>query len=58
MEEKKRRCCCGKKTKQTDEALREFPGVAVNRADDNADTTALEKERTRTLNNNPRNSDS
>ncbi len=58
MEEKKKRCCCGKKTKRSSEsASQEFPGVAINKADGNACSEALEKERTRTLNNNPRNND-
>lgn len=58
MEEKKKRCCCGKKNRQSgNSASQEFPGVAVNKADDNVNSVALEKERTRTLNNNPRNND-
>lgn len=36
-------------------AEREYPGVAVNEADKDADTKELVDERTCTLNNNPRN---
>ncbi len=45
-----------KKQKQVPAADR-YPGVAVNRADNNKDTEKLQKERTCTLNNNPRNDD-
>ncbi|MCM1067018.1 MAG: hypothetical protein NC418_05525 [Muribaculaceae bacterium] len=38
-----------------DYAVDNFPGAAVNHADDNEVDSALVKERTRTLNNNPRN---
>lgn len=34
-----------------------YPGVAVNEADDQRDNKDLIKERTHTLNNNPRNND-
>lgn len=47
---------CGTK-KATDEQAMEYPGVAVNKADNDKITEALEKERTATLNNNPRNDD-
>ncbi len=40
-----------------DHAIDNLPGAAVNHADDNADNKELVKERTRTLNNNPRNND-
>lgn len=36
-------------------ASKKYPGVAVNEADDNKDTVKLQKERTCTLGNNPRN---
>ena len=54
--ETKKKCCCKKKVaeiKPTDE----LPGVAINKADDNAVNKELVKERTSTLNNNPRNND-
>lgn len=51
MEEKKS-CCCTKK--QTEE---ELPGAAVNVADNDKVDAELVKERTSTLNNNPRNTD-
>ena len=34
-----------------------YPGADINAADDNKADTRLEKERTETLNNNPRNTD-
>ena len=37
------------------DALNNLPGMAINKADDNKVTEKLEKERTATLNNNPRN---
>ncbi len=36
-------------------AVDTYPGVAVNYGDDGKNDKALEKERTRTINNNPRN---
>lgn len=48
---------CKKRTK-SETAARDagrYPGVAVNRADENDVNRKLEKERTATLNNNPRN---
>lgn len=40
---------------ELDKARQDFPGAAVNVADDNADNPNLVKERTAALNNNPRN---
>ncbi|MBD5209780.1 MAG: hypothetical protein HDS69_10685 [Bacteroidales bacterium] len=40
---------------EIEEARRDLPGAAVNAADENADNSELVKERTATLNNNPRN---
>lgn len=45
------------KKEQLEQAELDYPGVAVNVADNEKDTPGLEKERTCTLNNNPRNSD-
>lgn len=47
-------------TKQTkkekiEEAVKEYPGAAVNSADNDAESPCLVKERTKTLNNNPEN---
>lgn len=56
MEEKKKRCCC-KKTAEKTTPSQSYPGVAINEGDDGKDTRELQKERTATLNNNPRNSD-
>lgn len=53
MEEKKT-CGCGC-TKQ--EAREDLPGAAVNAADNDKVNEDLVKERTSTLNNNPRNTD-
>lgn len=39
------------------EALRDLPGASIDYADDVKATDAEEKERTKTLNNNPRNND-
>ncbi len=36
---------------------REYPGVAINAGDDGKDDASLVKERTKALNNNPRNDD-
>lgn len=38
-------------------ALRDLPGAAIDKADDNKTNPGLVKERTQTLNNNPRNND-
>ncbi len=38
-------------------ALNDLPGATINKADDNKVSEKLEKERTCTLNNNPRNND-
>lgn len=37
--------------------LDNYPGVAINVGDDNKNSLKLEKERTKTLNDNPRNND-
>lgn len=47
---------CGIK-KATDEQAMEYPGVAINKSDNDKVSEKLEKERTETLNNNPRNND-
>ena len=39
------------------DALNNLPGMAINKADDGKVSEKLEKERTATLNNNPRNND-
>lgn len=39
------------------DALGNLPGMAINKADDGKVSEKLEKERTATLNNNPRNND-
>ncbi|MCM1349123.1 MAG: hypothetical protein NC338_06880 [Firmicutes bacterium] len=54
MEEKKKKCCATKKTTVSADAIDEYPGVAVNKADDGKVDKKLVKERTCTLNNNPR----
>lgn len=56
MEEKKKRCCCRSK-KQEAKASEDFPGVAINQGDADKVSKKLVKERTETLNNNPRNND-
>lgn len=53
-------CNCNKKKQQAEAAQASkdagrYPGVAVNMADDEDVDRKLEKERTHTLNNNPRN---
>lgn len=45
-------CCCSRKNAQED-----LPGAAINEADGNKVDEALVEERTKTLNNNPRNND-
>lgn len=40
---------------EQEKAEQQYPGAAINNADNNADTEALVDERTCTLNNNPRN---
>ncbi|MDE6464381.1 MAG: hypothetical protein K2L16_07090 [Muribaculaceae bacterium] len=42
---------------EIDRAEQNHPGVAVDRADDGKATPRLVRERTKTLNNNPRNND-
>lgn len=50
--EKKKSCGCSK-----NKAREDFPGAAVNAADNDKINKGLVDERTCTLNNNPRNSD-
>ena len=45
------------KAEETVKDAGRYPGVAVNSADNNKTERTLEKERTATLNNNPRNTD-
>lgn len=56
--EEKRKCCFKAKLSKDDEMTKgeqEYSGVAVNRGDNEKNSPELIKERTRTLNNNPRN---
>lgn len=43
--------------KSIEEAVKDFPGAAINSADNEKDTEKLVEERTKTLNDNPRNND-
>lgn len=54
--ENKKRCGCRKTKVTTDanQASKEYSGIAVNQADGDAVDATLVKERTATLNNNPR----
>ncbi len=52
-----RSCSAEEKKTMVDNALRDLPGAAVDTADHEKDDRCLEKQRTRTLNNNPRNND-
>ncbi len=45
----------GDAAEKVKDALGNLPGAAINKADDNKVSSKLEKERTCTLNNNPRN---
>lgn len=45
------------KKERIEQAERDYPGIAVNNADHAKDNKALQKERTHTLNNNPRNTE-
>lgn len=47
----------GNTAEKVKNALNDLPGAAINKADDNKVNEKLEKERTCTLNNNPRNND-
>lgn len=53
--EKKRKCCC--RSKGQTPAPDIYPGASVNQADNKKVDKKLVKERTATLNNNPRNND-
>jgi hypothetical protein len=55
--ETKRKCCKKAAASKEEKAqgAREYSGVAINRGDDNAVSPELVRERTSTLNNNPRN---
>lgn len=55
MEEKKCNYDANKKPANATKPADQYPGVAVNDGDKNKDTSALQRERTSTLNNNPRN---
>lgn len=56
--ETKRKCCCkSRKTVSKDQAAEEYSGIAINKADGNKVTEKLVKERTETLNDNPRSDD-
>lgn len=52
-----RRCCSANQAKAKDAACREYPGAAIDAADNDRVTKRLEKQETKTLNNNPRNDD-
>ena len=54
--ETNKKCGCGCRSKK-EQATDTYPGVAVNVADNGKADKKLEKERTRPLNNNPRNND-
>ncbi len=45
------------KKERIEQAERDYPGIAVNNADHAKDNKGLQKERTRILNNNPRNTE-
>ena len=47
----------GNTAEKVKNALKDLPGAAINKADNNKVSEKLEKERTCTLNNNPRNND-
>lgn len=54
--EKKHKCCCGSKKEATKaENEQKYSGVAVNESNGEKVDADLVKERTATLNNNPRN---
>lgn len=53
--ESKKKCCCKKKVTTKVENEQMYSGVAVNQADGNKVDPELVRERTSTLNNNPRN---
>lgn len=56
--ETKRKCCSKAKLSKSEEITKgeqEYSGVAINRGDNDKDSKELIRERTRTLNNNPRN---
>lgn len=46
-----------KDKKVADDPIKEYPGVAVNKADNDKDDECLQKQSTKQLNNNPRNHD-
>lgn len=46
-----------KKAEQSVQDALDYPGVAINDGDDEKENKELVKERTKTLNNNPRNND-
>lgn len=54
MSEDKKSCGC---SCNRDKALNDLPGAAINEADRDKVSEELVKERTKTLNNNPRNTD-
>lgn len=51
----KNKCGCRKSTEAKDPASTQYPGVAVDKADDDKVSQTLVDERTSMLNNNPRN---
>lgn len=53
--EKKKTTCCNCKNEAAEAAVNEYPGAAIDVADDEKVTKAEVKERTSALNNNPRN---
>ncbi len=57
--ETKRKCGCRKKSTAQDntDKAQSYSGIAIDKADGDKVTPALVKERTATLNNNPRNDD-
>lgn len=57
MESNTKRCCKTKKTNQSEKPAQDYAGVAVNIADDNTVDAKMVKDRTKSMNNNPRNDD-
>ncbi len=57
METKKKSCSCRCKSKAEKNDEQKYSGLAVNEADGNKVNKDMVKERTETLNNNPRNNE-
>lgn len=57
MDTKSKKCCNTQNRRNVDNAAQDYAGVAINMADGNEVNAKMVKDRTKAMNNNPRNND-